>query len=141
MAWTKGFNFRSTSGFVTDAADDTYVLTNGSNQGEQYPTTRNSVTFGYTSLVTLGDRDRNAGNNAKLAGIHFPDTEANETIFRVDLPATGNYRVRLAMGDPDNASTGQKVLIRDNGSTLATITGDAAANSFRDATGTELTHN
>lgn len=142
MAWTKGLNFRTTSGYVTDAADDTYILNNGGAQGEQYPVTRNGVTFGYTStLSVVQTRDRNSGNNAKLAGVHFTETEASAVTVRVDLPATGDYNVRVGAGDATYARTGMKILIKDNGSTQLTVSGDTAgANNFLDASSTNLTH-
>lgn len=143
MSWLRGFNFRATSAFVTDGANETYVLDDVGGDADIYPVTRNSVTFGWVSAGgTVEQRDRNAGNDPRLAGINYPATEANELTFRVDLPATGEYDVRVALGDPGNARTAMQALIRDNGVTLLTVSGStAAANSFRDATSTELTHN
>jgi hypothetical protein len=142
MAWTKGINFRQTSGYVTDAADDTYLLDDGGDNGEDYPVTRNGVTFGYTSVIGIQERDRNSSNNAKLAGFHFPSAEASEVTVRVDLTAAGTYNVRVAMGDPSYARTGMKAIIRDNGSDKFTVSGNtASANNFLDATSADLTHN
>src|SRR5262245_51825396 len=112
MAWVKGLNFRNSAGFVTDAADDTYVIETspGSGNGEAYPVTRNGVTFGYTTANSnVQVRDRNSGNNAKLAGMHFPAGESPVNKVRVDLTAAGQYNVRLAMGDPSYSRTGMKV--------------------------------
>jgi hypothetical protein len=97
VAWDKGFNFRFSFDFVTDPADHTYVVSN------TYPVTRNAVTFGFEQPPSAG-RDRNSGVDARLAGINYraAPTQAD---FRVDLPAAGQYLIRLAMGDQANPQT------------------------------------
>lgn len=128
---TKGFNFRQSSGFVTDLGNDTYVLS-----GDSYPTTRNGVTFGWESVP--GDRDRNNAINAKLAGLCF-DNGAN-TDFRVDM--TGSMKFRLAMGDANFLEALMAIDLRDslgsldrvpNSGTLTTL----AAENFFDPAETE----
>src|SRR3990167_6684343 len=104
MAWDKGFDFRNTSAYVTDPADHTYVL-----HTETYPTTRNGVTFGW-SAGTIDSRDRDSGIDARLAGINFG---AATGTFRVDLPATGDYDVRIASGDASFAQSGQAPSVVD----------------------------
>jgi hypothetical protein len=100
LSWDKGFNFRQTSGFVTDGANETYVLS-----GDSYPATRNGVTFGWEDAPS-GDRDRNSGIDRRLAGMNFVSSAAGASAyrFRVDLPAAGDYAVRLAIGDEANGS-------------------------------------
>lgn len=133
-AWDKGFNFRGTSGYVSDGATETYVLAEG------YPTTRNSVTFGFTSGVgSLQPVDRSAANDRRLAGINYDNTAR---VFQIDLPSAGTYTVHLALGDQaggGNASC--TVVVKDTATTLATVNFDASvANQFTDATGAALTN-
>lgn len=135
MSWNKGFDFRATSGYVTDPTDNAYVL-----DTDTYPTTRNGVTFGWTVAPT-GARDRVAytGDSAKVAGIVFGN--ANGT-FRVDLPGAGNYSLRLAMGDAGINQTATQVLIKDNVTTVLTIgPHDTNTDEFWDASDVKRTSN
>ncbi len=96
MSWDKGFNFRLTSGFVTDGTNQTYAL--GS---EAYPTTRNGVTFGwsvgnYGSDLTDNDRDNTV--DPRFAGQNQVTGTVTD-VFRVDLTAAGSYDIRFASGD------------------------------------------
>lgn len=104
MTWVAGFNFRATSGYVTDASDETYVI------GDSYPTTRTingtSVTFGWESVPGDGTRNRttNSSYAPELSGIAQVQSgqASSEYIFRVDLPAAGDYSIRLGAGDAGN---------------------------------------
>ncbi len=127
MSFDKGFNFRQTSGYVTDGATDTYVLPT-----DAYPVTRNGVTFGWNAGVNSADR--NASNDARLAGIHFNSGGGYE--FRVDLPATGDYVVHLGVGDDSGGGTGsQTVDVKDNATTKFSLTSRtySTAHQFYDA--------
>lgn len=128
--WDKGFAFRQTSGYVTDGAGDTYVLAT-----DTYSVTRNSVTFGWTVAPTDG-RDRNNGIDVRMAGIVFGN--ANGT-FRVDLPSTGSYLIRLAMGDAGANQQGMRITIKDNASTLVSLgpSTTSALEHFYDVSGVE----
>ena len=127
--WDKGFNFRATSGFVTDGTDETYVI------GETYPITRNGVTFGWeTGPTGVATRDRNSGNDRRLAGINFNDAVTTNEDFRVDLPATGDFLIRLAMGDAANPQN-PKIVLKDDTTVLDTLQTSVGANEFYDATG------
>lgn len=92
MVWDKGFNFRASSGFVTDGTNETYVL-----HSDTYPVTRNGVTFGWVD--PCDSRDRESGVDRRLAGINFGSNATGSIRFRVDLPAAGNYNINLAAGD------------------------------------------
>lgn len=131
MSWDKGFNFRASSGYVTDGANETYVL-----HTDAYPVTRNAVTFGWNT-APIDSRDRNSANDRRLAGMNFTH---NAIDFQVDLPATGDYTIRLAMGD-DAAGWGsgtQKCIFKDNTTTLATMgPTDVTTANWRDAVGTQ----
>lgn len=91
--WTKGINFRASSGYVTDGANETYSLHEAAEQ------TRNGVTFQWETTCG-GDqsRDRDAGTDRRLAGINYCQN-TSQGVFRVTLPAAGTYKIRLAMGD------------------------------------------
>ncbi len=135
MAWTKGWNFRNTSGFVTDTGNNTYII------AEDYPVTRNGVTFGYTQIVAsfLAQRDRNAAVDEKFAGLHFSNGTATPETFQIDLPAAADYVIRLSLGDFTYAQT-SKAIVKDNTTTLSTITGTTSgANQYLDATGVNRT--
>jgi hypothetical protein len=125
--WDKGFDFRASSGYVTDPANCTYVL-----DTDSYPTTRNSVTFGWTVAPT-SSRDRNSGFDPRIAGINFGN--GNGT-FQVDLPSAGTYDLSLAMGDSANQS-GMTFTVKDNGSTVASYGPlNTSGADFYDATST-----
>lgn len=140
MAWDKGFDFRQNAVFsgVTDPTDCTYAL-----DSDTSPTTRNSVTFQWSVTGSAVDgRDRNNGNDPRLAGINFFGNGLGETAtFTVTLPATGDYDIYAAFGD---ASGDQTIAAEwgDNGSytTIANNVNTGAANSFIDAAGNLRTH-
>ena len=92
-AWAIGFDFRSSSDFVSDPPGDTYVLSSTS-----YPTTFNGVSFGWANTNLVQARDRNNQLDPRLAGINFA-LNGSPATFYVDLPASGIYSLSLAMGD------------------------------------------
>lgn len=125
MAWgtLKGFEFRATSGYVTTGANHAFV-----NDLVVYPTVTtiggDSVTYGWEALTIGNSRDRTTGspNAPELSGICFNDGNLpNPSVFRVDLPATGNYSIRIAAGD---FSSAQNVLfvVQDTNTALITRT-------------------
>lgn len=116
MSWDKGFNFRGTSGFVTDGANETYVLL-----ADTYPQTRNTVTFGWTG-APYSSEDGSASDDRRLAGQNTIDPGHTET-FRVDLPSAGAYTVRLAMGHHTYGAgaPGMEIVIKDDTTALLTI--------------------
>lgn len=136
-AWTTAeFNFRATSGYVADGTDETYVT------GDTYPTTRATFTFGWTTSLSDGTRDRDNSVDRRLAGVN-KTANTSQKDFKVDLPATGNYTICLALGDATNDyTTGpQYVQILDNTTPLFTIndTGGTVGGHFDDATGVDRT--
>lgn len=137
MPWDKGFNFRQSAGYVTDGANETYVQGGGIGF-DSYPTTRNGVTFGWEDTPS-GDRDRNNALDRRLAGMHYNTTGATVR-FRVDLPAAGDYSVRLAMGDASNKSGNSFSELRDTTTVLTSLTDEALnATHSKDITGTKHT--
>ena len=134
MAWDKGFNFRKTSAYVADGADETYVL--GDSEGD-YPITRNGVTFGWGESTDVGSDDRNSGIDRRLAGINYTIQTTKVCPFLVDLPSSGDYTIRLAEGDYGSAQGNQWVEFFDNTTSLFTVNNTAVAQAtYYDATNT-----
>jgi hypothetical protein len=139
VAFPQGINFRATLAFATDyppnsgeAPEQTWFLTN-------YPrTTAQGNTVGWVISEDSGARDRVASNDDRIRGHHFH--QSNSAYYRIDLPAAGNYVVRLASGD-GNYSISTRVDILDTTTPLATLCNGttSAANRFFDANGTEHT--
>lgn len=125
-----GINFRATSGYVTDGAGETYCT-----GFDTYPTTRGGWTFGWESSTANG-LDRNAGGDARLAGICY--VLSNAPTFRLDLPATGSYNVRAALGDYASLQWAAWKF-QDNSTVFATTTGYTAggADHYKDPTDVE----
>ena len=129
----KGFNFRATDTFVTDGANETYVL------GEAYPVTRNGITFGLDLIADINTRNRNAGNDRRLAGVNW--NSAVDVTFRVDLLTSGTHEIRVAAGDASYSQATIYFELKDDTTIFATVDdlNGVAANSFDDATGVERT--
>jgi hypothetical protein len=87
-----------------------------------------------------GRVDRNATTDVRLKGIAFQANGSGAKRYRIDLPATGDYKVRLAAGDSSFAQQCYVELF-DTTTLLATLV-DAltgAAGRWIDATGVERT--
>ena len=124
---TVKINFRSTSGYVTDGAGETYSIA-----GENYPVSRAGLTFGWVFNATSVNRSTSV--DVRLAGMQTNQANTSQ-YFILDLPA-GTYNVRIAQGDMNTAFTGRGFDIKDGaGNTLLTHTADTAAGSFMDANG------
>ena len=134
MVWDKGFNFRATAAYVTDGANETYSL------GVVYPETRNGVTFGWDADISANTRDRDSTVDRRLAGIHQVGSGAQK-LFRVDLPNTGTFDVRLANGDTASGQDQQYIELRDDTTVFRTIddAGGVVADNYNDATGVNRT--
>ncbi|MGB9253285.1 MAG: hypothetical protein WCC25_00475, partial [Candidatus Korobacteraceae bacterium] len=130
--WSIGFDFRDTTGFVTDPPGDTAVLPTTS-----YPTNYNGTNFGWTNINLVQGRNRSASVDPRLAGINFATNGAPAT-FYVDLPAAGTYDISLAMGDESYPQCWDQCEIQffDGNTLLATITkGETNQGFFYDARG------
>jgi hypothetical protein len=140
MAWhdatPKGFAFRSTLGYVTDAGNDQFI-----DATVNYPTTTtiggDSVTYGWESINASNEANRNT-TVPKLAGIVYNVSASGaEYVFRVDLPETGEYEVQAAFGDYSFPQV-IKAQIRDSASVLTDIVNESlVAGEFIDATGVD----
>lgn len=135
MAFSKGFDFRSSIAYVSDPTNCTYEAHDAP---DTYPTTRNGVTFGWVTTTVQDGRDRdNTAGNEKVAGINFTSTGAVYT-FQVDLPASGDYNIYLGVGDVFSSGSVGQVLIKDGSTTLITISHNAT-NRIYDANDTAFT--
>lgn len=121
MAITIGFNFRATLGGATDSTNQIFV-----DKTDIYPKTytvaSGSVTGGWVTTGPASSRDRTpvgGVTDPRVKGVHFDDT-ASRT-FRVDLPATGDYILGCACGDPQFAPNIVKFDIKDNTTTLVSV--------------------
>ncbi|HEY6804939.1 MAG TPA: hypothetical protein VI306_15295 [Pyrinomonadaceae bacterium] len=121
-----GFNFRSSSGYVTDGTDETYVRA-----VDTFPTTR-VQTFGWVS-TSPSDADRSSGVDRRFAGVNYTQPTEDRT-FQLTLPEAGVYAVRLALGD-QSASGHVYAEVYDNTTLLFTVA-DATTSTavFADST-------
>lgn len=128
MSLDIGINFRGTSGHATDGTNETYCI------GDQYPTTRGGVTFGWDMTVNILDR---TSSDRRFAGINYNVSSTTPT-FRLDLPATGSTDVHFAAGDIAS-SQWAAWLLKDNTTQFASTTSfTSAADKFKDASNVEL---
>src|SRR6185295_18557111 len=120
----KGCAFRSSSGYVTDGANDSPPSTGFF--GATYPETLgNGLTVGWETVPTGTDgRDRSNSIDVRLAGEQFNRGGSTDVvIFRIDLPdGTGDYLIRGAFGDANYATSDDYYQFRDTTTALATIT-------------------
>jgi hypothetical protein len=133
MPFSASINFRSTAGYVTDAAGQTYCL------ADPYPTTRAGLTFGWSVVPQGVNRSTDPANVPELAGVNYAYSGSGAADFQLDLPAAGTYSVRLALGDAGFSQTDMycKILDGPGGTTLATVLAGVAqaADQYWDATG------
>ena len=135
MALPQGINFRQTSVYVTDGANEDNSTTTTAN----YPvTTAQGNNVGWEQNIG-NSIDRDATYDRRLAG--FAVSAGTQENFRIDLPATGNYNVRLAVGEKFYGCDAGVTLYDTNTSLGALATGTtSAAARFKDATDTEYTN-
>ncbi len=142
-----GFDFRGTQLYVTDPANTIAVL------GDFYPMATQvngvEVTYGWNTsspaVLTCGGStiagiDRNASLDPRLAGVNYIGPGAC-AVFRLDLPAPGDYQIQLAFGDANTAFTDFVGTFFDDASSLFSVTAGASlmAGEFIDATGVTRT--
>lgn len=133
MALPQGINFRASAGYVTDGANEDYDI---ASRGAYPWTTAQGNNVGWITQSSVNYRDRTTGNDRRIAGSCFIDTDD----FRIDLPSTGDYNVGIAAGDANYAQEVNWELF-DNTSSLGTLTtgSTSAGERFKDATNTEYT--
>lgn len=129
-----GINCRATSTFVTDGANDDYSL-----GGTGTRTGPGGHQHSWSTDKTASSRDRSTGSGSpKTAGIIFHANGGSVVTLTVTLPSgAGTYNITTAVGDYSNSQPNQKLVLKDGGTTLLTITGDTTApGEFFDATNT-----
>lgn len=135
--WTAGFNFRATSGYVTDGTNETWI--NG--DVDAYPTSKtvDSATFnvGWTGINHDSQRDRDSGVDRRLAGVNQTPNDGTQGEFRVDMPTSGSKIVCIALGDATIDQAYEYAQVKDNTTTLFTVDKSAGvtAPQFWDANG------
>ncbi len=135
MAFPQGINFRTTVGFVTDGANEDPEAFASGGSGTYPRVTAQGNTVGWEGTPTIVTRDRDAGNDRRLAGIHYNNDVTAVLTYRIDLPSAGTYQVNWASGDPNYVAT-TAVDLYDTTTRLRGLSATAtlAADNFRDAT-------
>lgn len=128
MALPQGINFRGSLAFVTDGATESAEYAGGS---VTYPrTTAQGVTVGTESNL-FNNANRTTSFDPRLAGIYY--TSSAGPAFRIDLPSSGSYNVRIAAGDGIGPNRSEWDLY-DSTTLLANLTtGSTVAGHFKDA--------
>lgn len=121
-----GVDFRATAGFVSDpSANYTKDILDGI---ITYPTSFGTTFIGWEDTNVSVTRDRNAGNDARIAGMAQATTVAS---YRINLPSAGTYSIQVAIGEASYARSNQKLEIFDDVTSKLTLSGNTgAANSF-----------
>jgi len=124
--WQQGFDFRGSSGFVTDPVGDTYVILT-----TIYPTMGDLTTYGWYYGATFSALDRNNTFDPRLAGINST-TNGQPANFYVDLPSPGTYNLSLAMGDAGYQAcfTLCQITFYDGNNLLWTVNGSAVNEGY-----------
>jgi hypothetical protein len=98
MPFKQGINFRSTLSYVTDGPDEYAQVVSTVN----YPTTTpQGANVGYEVTGSIYQVNRSTTVDPRLAGLHYANAAHNPQ-YRIDLPAVGEYEVRVALGDATN---------------------------------------
>lgn len=132
-----GFDFRATSGFVTDPTYGVFATSTDTYPKSYTAANGSSANAGFTQ-GSPSARDRSASVDPRLAGIVFgPNNSATVIIFRVDLPATGSYTISVASGDQASGQVNNTVTLADGGTVFATVSNNASpgADQYYDASG------
>lgn len=136
VAYSRGFNFRLTPGYVNDGADALFA-----GAGVTYPTAAGNEAYGWES-GTPCFRDRSQNGPVELAGIACIENNGEQATFRIDIPAPGIYAIRLAVGDASWQQEHVYVQVLD-GDEIAIPSRDSAgvnlnAGEYIDAAGTKF---
>jgi hypothetical protein len=136
MAFDMGFGFRSTAGYVTDPAYQVaapyyaYPHTFTNDNGD-------SLNAGWTEFCSTLDVSQAV--DPRLAGFAY---HSGPRTFQIDLasgsnPGAGTYTVDLAVGSAVSAQTIDAFAVKDNTTSVISLSGSLASGHFFDATGTD----
>lgn len=133
-------NFRGTTAYGSGDSADAYVQNTAAGSNNYPTTTPQGVTVGWDTGLSIEHRDVPHGvtPDIRLLGLAASSPGSGQGEYRVDLPSTGTYRIRLAMGDDDNTRPNQKCEIFDNTTSKGVAIATGSSNHFwRDATDVE----
>jgi hypothetical protein len=138
MAFPQGIYFRATDDQSDPSNYDAELYSAGSGGSNYSHATSQSNNVGWEAIVSgnLLTADRSSGSVVQLKGItYIQNTNGIYATYRIDLPSTGAYRIRLAMGDADNSQSVRARLYDDVTSFADLEAGTGAASAYMDATG------
>lgn len=149
MAWAtvKGWFFRATGGssftnYREMAGGTGSYFYDGVDPTESYPQTPTiggeTVTCGFTAGNGTGQtttRDRTSAGDVRFDGCVVADEGGATFTYQVDLPATGDYKLRIARGDAAvGLASGESIEIYDNATLLHTYDGTTtSSDEFEEA--------
>jgi hypothetical protein len=117
VPYVRGWNFRS-SALVpgsTEPAHTTHVRGT-----DIYPVTRDGTTFGWETTAPGTILDRTSAD-PRTAGVHAQANNGTQRTWRVDLPETGRYFVRVFVGDAQFAHSPIYFRVLDGSNVLRTV--------------------
>jgi hypothetical protein len=134
MAFPQGIYFRNLDNRIDPANYDAEV-----NLAVSYPwVTSQGNTVGW-DLAPIAKADRSITATVILSGIHYRSNSGGATSdFRIDLPAPGAYRIRLAAGDL-SAGQNERVQLCDDNTVFADYSAVIGVANWIDATGVTRT--
>lgn len=107
-----GFSFRKSAGYVDDAIGDIPV------SATEYT---DNLKYGWVGAVP-SLYDRSATVDPRMAGVAIaPNDGVGQLEFRIDLPSTGKYEIRLAIGDAKYSKANSFVQLIDGDTVISTI--------------------
>jgi hypothetical protein len=129
MALPQWIYFRATDNETDPTNADAEVATSAN-----YPrTSAQSNSVGHLGAVQ--PRDRNVETSVLLKGICF-EAQANTRDYKILLPASGNYKIRLAMGDSSSNHNCRCRVFDDTTQLLDIDAGVVPSGQYADAAGT-----
>lgn len=137
FAW----DFRATlapAGFTSDPSYAVSELGPGSNDYVANRGNVNGVLLGYgweTGGASITSRNRgSSGIDPRIYGMNFAPNSATVCVFRVDLPASGQWDVSMALGDAAGNNP-QNNYVKFNDGAVTTLHANTLSNQYADAVG------
>src|ERR1041385_1465960 len=137
MAILFGINFRNSSGYVTDGANEFF----GDGSTSQ---TINGYSCGWNTDQTGNDRDRTTSSPSapRAAGTVLLANDGGTYTFTITGLAAADYKIGLMIGDAAYTMAAGQVVLKDNTTTRYTLNSSAttATTKSRDINDGEHTH-
>lgn len=141
MATVQEINFRNTTAFASGDSADAFVQNTAAGSNNYPTTTSQGVRVGWSTALSIEHRNVTSTLDIRLVGLATSNTGTGIGKYRInlaDLGGAGTYRIRLAMGDDDNARANQKCEIYDDATSKGVVIATGSSNHFwRDATDAE----